>query len=98
MEAERKMRDAQLAERAAMSMMEKERARCQEALEVAETARWLADRKLHKQLNAEMQVSREAKDKGRIMAASGHSDMVLEYKSLFHISVALMFLYVYFCC
>ncbi|PKI37586.1 hypothetical protein CRG98_042010 [Punica granatum] len=97
-EAERKLQDAHLAERAAVAMMEKERARCRAALEEAEAARWLADHELQKMLSAETRALKEAEEKRRIMDATGLSDMVIEYRSLFHMSVALMSLYIYFFC
>ncbi|XP_031374060.1 U-box domain-containing protein 35-like [Punica granatum] len=83
-EAERKLQDAHLAERAAVAMMEKERARCRAALEEAEAARWLADHELQKMLSAETRALKEAEEKRRIMDATGLSDMVIEYRSLFH--------------
>lgn len=90
------MQDAQLAERAAMSMLEKEKARCQEALDAARAAQRLAGRELQRRLREESRAFREAEEKRRMMGDAGLSGTVVQWRSLFHISVALVLLYVYF--
>ncbi|KAJ8770893.1 hypothetical protein K2173_021808 [Erythroxylum novogranatense] len=67
MEEERKLEKAKLSEEAALSLAEKERARCKAAMEAAEAAKKIAELESHRRHGVETKAFKDAKETVKVM-------------------------------
>ncbi|KAG9145593.1 hypothetical protein Leryth_021548 [Lithospermum erythrorhizon] len=75
LEEMRMLEQARVAEVAAREMVEKEKAKCQAAIEAAEKAQKLAEMEAQRRIYAEHKAKREAEEKYRAMIALSHTDV-----------------------
>ncbi|KAF9617885.1 hypothetical protein IFM89_039104 [Coptis chinensis] len=75
MEEQQRLEEARLAEEAALSIAEKEKARCRAALEAAEAAKRIAELEAQKRINAEMKALKESQEKLKVLDALAQSDV-----------------------
>ncbi|KAI4352739.1 hypothetical protein L6164_006960 [Bauhinia variegata] len=91
MKQEQRMKEVELA---AMELVEKERAKCKEAIEATKR---VAEQEMEKRvLKAEWTAHMEAEEKNEVWDALGHSHSLLKYQSSFHIFVLLFLFCIYF--
>ncbi|XP_015571170.1 U-box domain-containing protein 52 isoform X2 [Ricinus communis] len=74
-EEERRMEEAKLAEEAALSAVQKEKARCRAAMEAAEAAKKIAELEAQKRLNVELRALKEAEEMKKVMDALAQQDL-----------------------
>ncbi|KAJ8760157.1 hypothetical protein K2173_011013 [Erythroxylum novogranatense] len=67
MEEERKMEEAKLSEEAAISLAEKEKARCKAAMEAAEAANKIAELESHRRYGVETKAFKDAQETKKVM-------------------------------
>ncbi|GMQ02578.1 hypothetical protein CsSME_00048736 [Camellia sinensis var. sinensis] len=75
MEEEQRLEEARLAEEAALSILEKEKAKSRAAIEAAEAAQRIAELESQKRINAEMKANKEAEEKNRVLRKLAVSDV-----------------------
>ncbi|KAF8392767.1 hypothetical protein HHK36_021004 [Tetracentron sinense] len=75
MEEEQRLEEARLAEEAALAIAEKEKIKCQAAIEAAEAAQRIAELEAQKRMNAEMKALKEAEEKTKVLNTLAHSDV-----------------------
>ncbi|KAI4346524.1 hypothetical protein L6164_007414 [Bauhinia variegata] len=81
-------------ELATMELVEKEKARCKEAIEAAKR---LAQQEVERRvLRAELRAQMEAEEKNKVWDALGKANSVLKYQSSFHILVVMFSFFLYF--
>ncbi|GMH07980.1 hypothetical protein Nepgr_009820 [Nepenthes gracilis] len=74
-EEDTRLEEARLAEEAALAMAEREKAKCQAALEAAEASQKIAELEAQRRITAEMKALKEAKEKKRALEALSSSDV-----------------------
>ncbi|KAF5741629.1 hypothetical protein HS088_TW10G00633 [Tripterygium wilfordii] len=75
LEEEKRIEEARLQGEAALSVAEKERARCQEAAEAAEAAQKIAESEAQRRLNVEMKALQEAGEMKKLMDSLAKKDI-----------------------
>lgn len=75
MEEEQRLEAARLAEEAALSMAEKEKAKARAALETAEAQKRIAELESQKRINAEMKALKESQEKMKVLDALAQNDV-----------------------
>lgn len=75
LDEERKLEEAQLAQEAALSIAEKERAKCRAAIEQAEKAQRIAELEAHRRVNMEMRARREAEEMRKALGGMQMEDV-----------------------
>lgn len=95
---EKKIVERFVAEEASSSSVEeKEKARYKATIADAEEAKKFVELEVQKRMEAEIgKALREAEERKRVLYALGHSHLVVEYQSLFHILAVLFLFYFYF--
>ncbi|KAL2489879.1 Protein kinase protein with adenine nucleotide alpha hydrolase-like domain [Forsythia ovata] len=88
MEEQRRLEEAQLAEEAALALVEKEKAKSRAALEHAEAAQRIAELEAQKRISAEMKALKEAEEKTKVLNALANSDVGYRKYSIEEIEVA----------
>lgn len=88
MEEEQRLEEARLAEEAARSVAEKERAKCRAAMEAAEAAQRIAELESQKRISAEMKAVQESEEKKKALDALAHSDVRYRKYTIEEIEVA----------
>ncbi|XWS52331.1 hypothetical protein CRYUN_Cryun11dG0058600 [Craigia yunnanensis] len=79
LQEEQKIEEARLAEEAAMSLAEKEKAKRKAAIEAAQAAQRIAELEARKRMNVEMKASKEADKRKMAMSSLGHDLMYRKY-------------------
>lgn len=74
LEKQQRLEEARLAEEAALALVEKEKAKCQAAIEAAEAAKKIAELEAQKRMNAEMKAFRESEERNGALQCS-HVDV-----------------------
>ncbi|KAK2971815.1 hypothetical protein RJ640_009724, partial [Escallonia rubra] len=74
-EEQRRLREARLAEEAALEIAEREKEKCRAAIEAAEASQRLAELEAQKRMNAERRALKEAEEKKKVLDALAHSDV-----------------------
>ncbi|WCJ37178.1 Protein kinase protein with adenine nucleotide alpha hydrolases-like domain [Euphorbia peplus] len=87
-EEERRMEEAKVSEEAALSAMEKEKARCQAAVEAAEAAKKLAELEAQKRLTIELKALKEQEEMKKMMDALAQQDIRYRRYNIEEIEVA----------
>ncbi|XP_038717733.1 U-box domain-containing protein 35-like [Tripterygium wilfordii] len=75
LEEEKRLEEARLKGEVALSVAEKERARCQEAAEAAEAAQKIAESEAQRRLNAEMKALQEAEEMKKLIDSLAKKDI-----------------------
>ncbi|KAL2472305.1 Protein kinase protein with adenine nucleotide alpha hydrolase-like domain [Abeliophyllum distichum] len=88
MEEQRRLEEAQLAEEAALALVEKEKAKSRAALEHAEAAQRIAELEAQKRISAEMRALKEEEEKTKVLNALANSDVGYRKYSIGEIEVA----------
>ncbi|KAK3000369.1 hypothetical protein RJ639_020410, partial [Escallonia herrerae] len=87
-EEQRRLREARLAEEAALEIAEREKEKCRAAIEAAEAAQRLAELEAQKRMNAERRALKEAEEKKKVLDALAHSDVRYRKYSIEEIETA----------
>ncbi|XVF19100.1 hypothetical protein REPUB_Repub11eG0081100 [Reevesia pubescens] len=72
LQEEQKIEEARLVEEAALSLAQKEKAKCKTAIEAAQAAQWIAELEAKKRMNVEMKASKEADERKMAISSLGH--------------------------
>ncbi|KAK6272866.1 hypothetical protein POUND7_009949 [Theobroma cacao] len=72
LQEEQKIEEARLSEEAALSLAEKEKAKCKAAIEAAQAAQRIAELEAQKRINAEKKASKEADERKMAKKSLGH--------------------------
>ena len=79
MQEQQKIEEARITEEAALSLAEKEKAKCKVAIEAAQAAQRIAELEARKRMNVETQASKEADKRKMAMSSLGRDLMYRKY-------------------
>ena len=72
MQEQQKIEEARITEEAALSLAEKEKAKCKVAIEAAQAAQRIAELEAQRRMNVEMKTSKETDEKKMAISSLGH--------------------------